>query len=79
MMSAAEQNSLLSNPMLANAFLAWTIRIDIDSTLSPVSSAKSCGIDVASSNTDSTPILFSFDISRGLMPGRSSRLQGEGL
>ena len=52
------QNSLLSNPMLVNAFLAWTIIIDIDSILSPVSSARSCGIDVASSNTDSMPILL---------------------
>ena len=41
------QNSLLSNPMLVNAFLAWTMSIDIDSTLSPDSSANSCGIDVA--------------------------------
>jgi hypothetical protein len=67
------QNSLLSKPMLVNAFLASITNIDIDSTLSPVSSARSCGIDVASSNTDSMPILLSLVMSNGLMLGRSSK------
>ncbi len=73
MMSAAVQNSLLSNPIFVNAFLASTISIDIDSTLSPVSSARSLGIEVANSNTDSIPILFSFVRSIGRMLGKSSR------
>ena len=59
--------------MLVNAFLAWTTSIDIDSALSPVSSASSCGIEVANSNTDSMPILFNFVMSRGYMLGRSSK------
>ena len=59
--------------MLVSAFLASTTSIDIDSTLSPVSSARSCGIDVASSNTDSMPILLSLVMSNGLMLGRSSK------
>ena len=73
MMSGAVQNSLLSNPMLVNAFLAWTMSIDIDSTLSPDSSANSCGIDVANCKTDSMLILFNRVICTGLMPNKSSR------
>ena len=67
------QNSLLSNPILDSAFLASTMSIDIDSTLSPISSARSCGIEVANSNTDSMPILFNFVMSRGYMLGKSSK------
>ena len=65
MMSAAVQNSLLSNPMLVSAFRASTMSIDIYSALSPVSSARSCGIDVANSSTDSIPIRLSFVMSNG--------------
>jgi len=47
----------------------------VNSTLPPVSSATSCGIEDAYSNSGSTPIPFSLAISKGLSKGNCGILE----